>query len=53
MHRHLDLLEPIFVVAAELLMGDEERVIYQFALECGGVELLSGRAAVVLEVAPE
>lgn len=52
-HRHLDLLEPDLLVAVELLMGDEERVIYQFALECGGVELLSGRAAVVLEVAPE
>jgi hypothetical protein len=28
-------------------------VIYQFALDCAGDEVLSGRAAVVLEVAPE
>lgn len=49
----LDLLEADLVIAAELLMGDEQRVIYQFALDCAGIEMLSGRAAVVLEVAPE
>ena len=49
----LDLLEPDLVIAAELLMGDEQRVIYQFALDCSGTEVLSGRAAVVLVVAPE
>lgn len=49
----LDLLEPDLVIAAELLMGDEQRVIYQFALDCSGNEVLSGRAAVVLAVAPE
>jgi predicted hotdog family 3-hydroxylacyl-ACP dehydratase len=49
----LDLLEPDLVIAAELLMGDEQRVIYQFALDCSGTEVLSGRAAVVLMVAPE
>jgi predicted hotdog family 3-hydroxylacyl-ACP dehydratase len=49
----LDLLEPDLVIAAELLMGDEQRVIYQFALDCAGTAVLSGRAAVVLEVAPE
>jgi predicted hotdog family 3-hydroxylacyl-ACP dehydratase len=49
----LDLLEPDLVIAAELLMGDEQRVIYQFALDCSGTEVLSGRAAVVLSVAPE
>jgi len=49
----LDLLEPDLVIAAELLMGDEQRVIYQFALDCSGTEVLSGRAAVVLAVAPE
>jgi predicted hotdog family 3-hydroxylacyl-ACP dehydratase len=49
----LDLLEPDLVIAAELLMGDEQRVIYQFVLDCSGNEVLSGRAAVVLAVAPE
>lgn len=49
----LDLLQSDLVIAAEFLMGDEQRVIYQFALDCAGTEVLSGRAAVVLEVAPE
>jgi len=49
----LDLLEPDLIIAAELLMGDEQRVIYQFVLDCSGTEVLSGRAAVVLVVAPE
>ena len=52
-HQRLDLLEADLTIAAELLMGDEQRVIYQFALDCAGIEMLSGRAAVVLEVAPE
>jgi predicted hotdog family 3-hydroxylacyl-ACP dehydratase len=49
----LDLLEPDLTVTAERLMGDERRVIYQFALDCAGIEVLSGRAAVVLEVVSE
>lgn len=48
----LDLLQPDLVIRAELLMGDEQRVIYQFALDCAGDEVLSGRAAVMLDVAP-
>jgi predicted hotdog family 3-hydroxylacyl-ACP dehydratase len=49
-HARLDLLEGDLVVKADRLMGDEERVIYQFALDWAGGEILSGRAAVVLEV---
>jgi predicted hotdog family 3-hydroxylacyl-ACP dehydratase len=46
----LDDLEGDLVVEAEQLMGDEARVIYQFALWVGKVEVLSGRATVVLDV---
>jgi predicted hotdog family 3-hydroxylacyl-ACP dehydratase len=49
----LDVLESDLIVTAERLMGDEQRVIYRFALDCAGIEILSGRAAVVLEVLPE
>ena len=49
----LDLLERDLTVTAERLMGDERRVIYQFALDCAGIEVLSGRAAVVLDVVSE
>lgn len=48
----LDLLAGDLVISAERLMGDGARVIYGFALHCDGVELLSGRAAVVLDAAP-
>jgi len=49
-HRgRLDDLEHELVVEAEQLMGDETRVIYQFALRAGEAELLSGRATVVLD----
>ena len=51
--QRLDLLEPDLIISADLLMGDEQRVIYHFTLDCAGDEVLSGRAAVVLEVAPE
>jgi predicted hotdog family 3-hydroxylacyl-ACP dehydratase len=44
----LDLLAGDLVIEAERLMGDEARVIYQFALRVGEDEVLSGRAAVVL-----
>lgn len=37
------------VVEAERLMGDEARVIYRFTLKVGGIEMLSGRATVVLD----
>lgn len=49
----LDLLEGDLIIAAERLMGDERQAIYQFSLNCLGVEVLSGRAAVVLDVASE
>lgn len=47
----LDNLEGDLVVDAEQLMGDQNRVIYQFALRVGTVEVLSGRATVVLDAA--
>lgn len=37
------------VVEAERLMGDEARVIYHFTLKVGEIEMLSGRATVVLD----
>lgn len=37
------------VVDAERLMGDEARVIYRFTLKVGEIEMLSGRATVVLD----
>jgi predicted hotdog family 3-hydroxylacyl-ACP dehydratase len=39
------------MVEAERLMGDEARVIYQFTLKVGEIEVLSGRATVVLDAA--
>jgi predicted hotdog family 3-hydroxylacyl-ACP dehydratase len=45
----LDDLEGELVVEAERVMGDEDRVIYQFRVLAGGAEVLSGRAAVVLD----
>lgn len=46
----LDDLEADLVVEAERVMGDEDRVIYEFRLWVGDAEVLSGRAAVVLDV---
>jgi len=45
----LDDLEGELIVDAEKLMGDENRVIYQFTLWVGEAEVLSGRATVVLD----
>jgi predicted hotdog family 3-hydroxylacyl-ACP dehydratase len=45
----LDDLDGDLVVEAERMMGDEDRVIYRFRLLAGGAEVLSGRAAVVLD----
>jgi predicted hotdog family 3-hydroxylacyl-ACP dehydratase len=39
------------LVEAERLMGDEARVIYQFTLKVGEIEVLSGRATVILDAA--
>jgi len=47
----LDDIEGELIVEAERMMGDEARVIYQFAIRAGESEVMSGRAAVVLEVA--
>ena len=49
--RRLDELAGELVVDAEQIMGDANRVIYQFTLRVGAVEVLSGRATVVLDAA--
>lgn len=46
----LDGREGQLIVDAEQLMGDESRVIYQFSVRVGAVEVLSGRATVVLDI---
>lgn len=45
----LDDLEGDLIVEAEQVTGDGKRVIYRFTLWVGEVEVLSGRAAVVLD----
>lgn len=45
----LDQLEHDLVIEAERLAGDEQRVLYRFALTAGGTQLLQGKAAVVLD----
>jgi predicted hotdog family 3-hydroxylacyl-ACP dehydratase len=47
----LDDLDGSLFVEAVRVLGDEERVIYEFRLWVGEAEILSGRAAVVLDVA--
>jgi predicted hotdog family 3-hydroxylacyl-ACP dehydratase len=47
----LDNLEGDLIVDAEQLVGDQSRVIYQFTLWVGTVEVLRGRATVVLDAA--
>jgi predicted hotdog family 3-hydroxylacyl-ACP dehydratase len=50
-HRErLDDIDGELFVDAELLMGDESRVVYRFALLEGGSEVISGRATVILSV---
>lgn len=46
----LDNLQDDLVIDAERLMGDESRVIYAFTVRAGKVDVLSGRATVVLDV---
>jgi predicted hotdog family 3-hydroxylacyl-ACP dehydratase len=46
----LDDLEPDLVIEAQRVMGEEDRVIYEFRILAGGAEVMSGRAAVVLDV---
>jgi predicted hotdog family 3-hydroxylacyl-ACP dehydratase len=50
--QRLDLLKEDLVVVAERLAGDEGQALYRFAIDCGGVELLAGHAAVLLAVSP-
>ncbi len=45
----LDDLPEELIVEAERAMGDEAHVIYRFWLRAGGIEVLSGRAAVSLD----
>jgi predicted hotdog family 3-hydroxylacyl-ACP dehydratase len=45
----LDQFNDDLVVDAELLMNDESQVIYRFNLQAGEIEVLSGRATVVLD----
>ena len=46
----LDDLDGSLFVEAVRVLGDEARVIYEFRLWVGETEVLSGRAAVVLDV---
>jgi predicted hotdog family 3-hydroxylacyl-ACP dehydratase len=46
----LDTLEGKLIITAESLMGDDSRVVYRFDVEHDGRSVLSGRAAVVLDV---
>jgi predicted hotdog family 3-hydroxylacyl-ACP dehydratase len=45
----LDTFEGDLIIDATHLMGDDERVVYSFALFCRTQELLTGRATVVLQ----
>ena len=45
----LDDLEGDLIVEAEWMMGEENHVIYSFDVRVGDVEVLRGRAAVVLD----
>jgi predicted hotdog family 3-hydroxylacyl-ACP dehydratase len=45
----LDDLDGSLFVEAVRVLGDEARVIYEFRLWVGETEVLSGRAAVVLD----
>lgn len=45
----LDDLEEDLVIEAERLAGDEGRVLYRFAVFSGNLEVLSGKAVVVLD----
>ena len=48
--RLADLTDEL-IVDAEQIMGDETRVVYRFIVKVGDVEVVSGRATVVLDVA--
>ena len=44
----LDQFDGDLIVKATRLMGDDEQVMYGFAIECGAQEILTGRATVIL-----
>jgi predicted hotdog family 3-hydroxylacyl-ACP dehydratase len=48
----LDRLDDDLIIQAMRLMGDDERVMYAFAIACGTQELIAGRATVLLQVGP-
>jgi predicted hotdog family 3-hydroxylacyl-ACP dehydratase len=49
-HRmRLDDLGDDLIIEAEKMMGDEARVIYQFAIHAGTEKIMSGRATVILD----
>lgn len=45
----LDNLQDDLIIDAEKVLGDEARVIYQFSIHAGQIEIISGRATVVLD----
>jgi predicted hotdog family 3-hydroxylacyl-ACP dehydratase len=49
----LEAIEGDLVISATRLAGDEDRVAYAFAIRCEALELLTGRATVLLRVEPE
>jgi predicted hotdog family 3-hydroxylacyl-ACP dehydratase len=49
----LDLLDGELIIAARRLVGDAQGVIYEFTVDCAGIELLSGRAVVMLDIRPQ
>ena len=48
----LDLLAGDLRITAELLIANAARVIYRFTVTCDDAPVLSGRAAVVLDIGP-
>ena len=50
-HRRLDTFDAELTIDASQVMGDQGRVIYEFTLRAGAIDILSGRATVVLDAA--
>ena len=48
----LDTIRDDLIIEARQAMRMDQRTLYDFAMTAGGQTLISGRAAVVLEVAP-
>jgi predicted hotdog family 3-hydroxylacyl-ACP dehydratase len=49
----LDTLQDDLIIHAEKLMGDEAHVMYQFTLHAGAIEIMTGRATVLLDTDKE